>query len=158
MFTPTQETAGVSRELWFSSAAQAILAYDFSKDFTILALFLSSPVFCCDSQNAKEVTFEGTSRRCLSFLIKTQEKNLIQCTAFSACSVIYFLYSHCVTIPKMAGLICTHFTRTFIFSYLYVLSSPILFAALVTWHQIFICVHFLAGSHFIISPIVCNPS
>lgn len=77
-------------EFWFSPAAQAILAYDSSRDFSSLfpPSFLSSLVFCYDS---KEVIFEGASRRCLTFLISTREKNLIQCTAFSACSVVYVL-------------------------------------------------------------------
>lgn len=80
-------------EFWFSPAAQAILAYDSSRDFSSLfpPSFLSSLVFCYDSQKAKEVIFEGASRRCLTFLISTWEKNVIHCTAFSACSVVYVL-------------------------------------------------------------------
>lgn len=145
-------------EFWFSPAAQAILAYDSSRDFSSLfpPSFLSSLVFCYDSQKAKEVIFEGASRRCLTFLISTREKK-----SNSVHSILSLLCCLCpiLWVPMMAGLICTRLTQSLIFSYLYLLSfSLIPFATLLTWHQIFICAHFLAENHFIISPIVCYSS
>lgn len=79
-------------EPWFSPAARSS-RFMILPDFSLLfpPSFLSSLVFCYDSQKAKEVTFEGASRRYLSFLISTREKMLIRCTAFSACSVVYVL-------------------------------------------------------------------
>lgn len=140
------------------SSCQVIQVYDSSRDFSLLfpPSFLSSLVFCYDSQKAKEVTFEGASRRCLNFLISAREKNVN-----SVCSILSLLCCLCpiLWVPTMAGLICTRLAQSFIFSYLYLLSSSlILFTALLTRHQIFICAHFLAGNHFIISPTVCYNS
>lgn len=63
MSIPTQEL--VFPGILVLSSCQAILAYDSSRDFSLLfpPSFLSSLVFCDDSQKAKEVIFEGASRK-----------------------------------------------------------------------------------------------
>lgn len=63
------------------------------------------------------------------------------------------LTSHCLTlmVPKMADLICIHFKSIFIlFVFVFLLFYPCPNCCFKTLYQIFMCVYFLALTHFII--------